>query len=314
MRIDDAIEALVGLAASRHNAFHSAEAAEILIPVQRLRRAELKGELKRLHPRVWAFRALPDSPKQILRAATLSIAGAAATTTSAAWLHGWIDTPPTPPQMWVPSMNGRNHPVADLRRCTRIDPRHDLTEIDHITTLNKAATLCLLGPHVSDEVLERCLDDYLRTESERWLDETAERLRGHKPGGVRALERIRNDPRRAVGVTDSWMERVVAKLVALPWMPPIELQHPVAVDGRHFRLDIACPELMLGVEAHGRSFHWGVGKEDADNVRDLLIGSVGWKLLYVTFSQLQQPDEFVRLFEATARARAAQLDVHLPAA
>ena len=262
MPYDDALWALVEFAASRHNAFHSAEAAEILIPVQRLRRAELKGELKRLHPRVWAFRALPDSPKQILRGATLSIAGAAATTTSAAWLHGWLDTPPIPPQMWVPSMNGRNHPVADLRRCSRIDPRHDLTEVDHIT----------------------------------------------------ALERIRNNPRRVAGVTDSWMERVAAKLVALPWMPPIELQHPVAVDGRHFRLDIACPELMLGVEAHGRTFHWGAGKEDADNVRDLIIGSVGWKLLYVTFSQLQRPDEFVRLFSATARAGAAQLDVHLPAA
>ena len=129
-----------------------------------------------------------------------------------------------------------------------------------------------------------------------------------------ALERIRNDPRRAAGVTDSWMERVVAKLVALPWMPPIELQHQVTVDGRHFRLNIACPELMLGVEAHGRSFHRGAGKEDADNVRDLLIGSVGWKLLYVTFSQLQHPDEFVRVFSAIAKTRAAQLDVRLPAA
>lgn len=314
MRYDDALGALVGLAASRHNAFHTAEAAEISIPAQRLRRAELAGELRRLHPKVWAFRALPDSAMQVLRGSSLSIPGAAATTTSAAWLHGWLGAAPTPPQLWVPSANGRNHPVADLRRWKMLDPEKDITTVDHIPSLNKATTLCSLGPHVDESILERCLDHYMRTESSRWLDETMERLGSHKPGGVRALERVRNDPKRATGVTDSWLERVAAKLISRSWMPPIVLQHPVVVDRRTFRVDIACPDLLLGVEAHGRTFHWGAGKEDADNVRDLLIGSVGWKLLYVTFSQLQRPDEFVRLFEATARARASQLDVHLPAA
>lgn len=239
---------------------------------------------------------------------------AAATTTSAAWLHGWLESHPTPPQMWVPARFTRNHPVADLRRCKLIDPMRDVVEVERIRTLNKAATLCLLGTHVDADILERCLDEYLRHDSERWLDETADRLRAHKPGGVRALEQLRSAPSRIRGVAESWLERVVANLIALPWMPPIVLQHPITVDARTFRIDVACPELMLGVEAHSRTFHWGQGKEDADNVRDLLIGSLGWKLLYVTFSQLRQPDEFVRLFTASARARASQLGVALPAA
>jgi very-short-patch-repair endonuclease len=211
----------------------------------------------------------------------------------------------------LPRRNGGTHGVADLLRWARIDPDIDITTVDHIATLNKAATLCSLGPHVDALTLERCLDDFLRTDSSRWLDDAMKRLGSRKPGGVKALEEIRDHPKRAAGVTDSWMERVTAQLIAVPWLPPIVLQHPVEVDGRRFRIDIACPELLLGVEAHGRSFHWGAGKEDADNVRDLHIGTQGWQLLYITFSQLRQPDHFVRLFAATARARATQLGVAL---
>jgi len=125
------------------------------------------------------------------------------------------------------------------------------------------------------------------------------------------LTNILQDPRRVAGVTDSWMERVVSQLVAMEWMPPIVLQHELQVEGRRFRIDIACPDLKLGIEAHSRTFHFGPTKEEADNVRDLLIASVGWVLTYVTYFQLAQPEEFVRLFSLNARARAAQLGVTL---
>lgn len=55
------------------------------------------------------------------------------------------------------------------------------------------------------------------------------------------------------------------------------------------------------------TFHWGPGKEDADNVRDLEIASAGWQLLYVTWTQLQDPDRFVELVTRTVRTRRIQL-------
>ena len=313
MQYDDAVKALVELAASRHNAFHSFEAAEIGIHAHRLRRAELRGELRRLHPRVWSVAALPSSPAQSLRGACLSVGGAAATTTSAAWLHGWLPAAGRPPQLWVPSANSRNHPVADLRRCRLVEPSLDLTVVGHIPCLNKAATLCLLGAAIDAVELERCLDEFLRTESERWLDETVERLRGARSGSVSALQRVRSDPRRVHGIAESWFERVLSRLVRLPWIPPIELQHEIVVDGVRHRIDVACPDLKLGVEAHSRSFHWGPGTEDADNVRDLRLAAAGWELLYVTWSQLRDPTSFVDLFADAARARAEQLGIDLAA-
>ena len=313
MRYDKALRAFVELAASRHNAIHSNEAAEI-ITTRRLRDAELEGHVFRLHPSVWALSALPNSAEQELRGAVLSVAGAAATTTSAAWLHGWLDRPPPRPQLWVPPGRSRSHRLAELARWSRLDPSLDLTVVDHIATLNKAATLCSLGPHVDRPTLERCLDEFLRTESPRWLFDTMERLGSRKPGGVQALQRLLEDPKRIDGVPESWFERVVAGLVVIPWLPPVRFQHVVETSGGRHRLDIACPELQLGVEAHSRTFHWGADRADADNVRDLHLSAEGWHVLYVTWSQVRQPELFIKQYAAVARSRAELLGVDLPAA
>jgi len=197
----------------------------------------------RLHPRVWGFTALPQTEPQRVLGAIMSLPGSAATTTTAAWLHGWLGQPPIP-QLWFPRPETRNHRVADLRRWARIDPSVDITAVDDIPTLNRAATLCSLGPVVDAATLERCLDSFVRSDSVAWLRSTMDRLGSRKPGGVAALERLLDDPRRVSGVTDSWFERVVAQLVALPWLPPIELQHEVTTMNGRYRIDIACPDLL----------------------------------------------------------------------
>ncbi len=97
MQFDSASEALIELAASRHNAFSTFEAAEINFSPRRLRDAAVRGDIRRLHPRVWAINALPGSEVQQLRAATLALTGSAASLQSAAWLHGWVERPPARP-------------------------------------------------------------------------------------------------------------------------------------------------------------------------------------------------------------------------
>lgn len=304
---------LLSIAAERNNAFTSKQATELGIDPRQLRRLELRGELVRLYPKVWAFAALPATPLQRVHAAVLSADSGAATTTTAAWLHGWLEADPGAPQVWMPRGRGRTHPDADVHQWKQVDPSSDLTLIDHVPTLNKAATLCSLGRAVDASTLDRCLDEFLRTESQRWLVETMDRLGTQRPSGVRALHDLLNDPRRVGGVTDSWFERVLANLIALPWLPPMALQHEVKTEAGNFRLDIACPDLMLGVEAHSRTFHWGADKTDADNVRDLHLTSKGWHVLYVTWSQVRRPEEFAALFATSARKRADQLGIDLAA-
>jgi hypothetical protein len=200
-----------------------------------------------------------------------------------------------------------------VSRAARIDPDRDITVIDHVRTLNRAAALIHLGSCASPLVVERCLDDFLRTSSPNWLDETLGRLYSPHARGPRTLAAVMSDPKRVAGVTDSWMERVTSSLINVSWMPTVTLQHRVEIGDRTFFLDVAVPDLLLGIEAHSRSFHWGPGNEDADNIRDLQLASAGWHLSYVTWSQLLEPQEFVRLFLLTVESRAGQLGLTLPA-
>ena len=121
MVFDDAAQAIVELAASRHNAFHTLEAAAHNISARRLRRAKERGVLRSLHPKVWAIDAIGDSPLQTLRAATLALPESAATGESAAWLWGWLDQPPTTAQVWVPEGMRRSALGTKAYRCPRLD-------------------------------------------------------------------------------------------------------------------------------------------------------------------------------------------------
>lgn len=138
-----------------------------------------------------------------------------------------------------------------------------------------------------------------------------DRLDSTKPGGVRALRRIISAPHRQLGVTESWFETVLASLLRHPQLPQIVRQHEVIVAGRRHRIDLACPSLKLGIEAHSKTFHWGPRTEDADNVRELRLASVGWQLVYVTWAQIAAPEAFVGHFLQAVRARADQLGVDI---
>ena len=305
MRFDPAFEALVEFAASRHNAFHTTEAAEIGIPARRLSRARDRGILTPLHPRVWAVDGLGRPQGQRVRAATLAVPGAASCHLGSTWLHGWDDHPPLEPRIWVP---GSARPPAGVKllRAKGIEPRRDLHVVDGITTLNRAATLCLLGRIVNREDLGWYLDQFLHAESRRWLDSTVARLWSPTDRGPTRLRTLLADRDRLAQPTESWLERVVADLLAVADVPALELQYPLCVDGPRLRLDIAMPTIKLGVECHSRSYHFGAGHEDADNVRDLAAGSAGWQLIYVTMSQLADPGGFVNQVAAIARARQRQ--------
>jgi len=308
MHFDDASKALVELAASRHNAFHTLEAADI-VSTRRLRRAEKRGELTRLHSRVWSVTALGRPPGQATRASALAVSGAAAAHLNSVWLHRWLgraERPPDgPPEIWVPRSARTNARSANRFWCSRIDPGLDVTTVDHIPTLNAAATLCLLGRRASIAVVERCLDEFSRSHSMTWLADTFDRLHVANCGGTTTLAKILDDPKRVDGVTDSWFERVIADLCARSDMPPLELQHGVEVDDATYRLDLAFPALRLGIEAHSRSFHWGPEKVDADNRRDLALSAAGWHILYVTWSQLRDPEGFVNDVARVLAARRA---------
>ena len=78
------------------------------------------------------------------------------------------------------------------------------------------------------------------------------------------------------------------------------------------RLDLACPTLLLGVEANSKQFHFGQGPEALDQRRDNKAAVEGWDITYVGWYDTEQPVVVARTIESIARSRAALLRVPLP--
>ena len=75
------------------------------------------------------------------------------------------------------------------------------------------------------------------------------------------------------------------------------------------RLDLACPEVLLGVEAHSREFHFGQRAEALDQRRDNRFGAAGWYVSYVGWYDTEDPAAVAAMIETVARRRAAQFGV-----
>ncbi len=196
-----------------------------------------------------------------------------------------------------------------IHRWTDPDPDLDYAVVSGIRCTSIAVTLAQLGAVVPEQSVERALDDVLRRGvSLRWIQETAERLHRPGPSGTSTLMRILSDERRSGRLPESWFERVAQRLLAAREIPTPALQYEVQVaSGSAYRLDLAWPELKLGVECHSRRYHFGPLKEAADHRRDLELAGAGWEVLYMTWEHRRHPDEFVPLLSETIATRARQL-------
>ena len=194
-------------------------------------------------------------------------------------------------------------------------PSDDLVVVEGIPCTGLARTVvdvCGLGDR---DLAQRAVDDFERRRARlNWLRMTAQRL--HRPGqsGTRvALELL--DRRQTGGrVPDSWFERLVERCLAIPGLPPWIRQHEVATaDGQSIgRIDLACPALLLGVEAHSRQFHFGAGPESLDQHRDNRFSASGWELTYVGWYAAEEPAAVAAMIGSIAVRRASMLGVTLP--
>ena len=318
-RVDDVPQGIAGLlrrASGQHGTFSRRQAAASGVSAKQLRRLRDAGDIKSHGPSVFVLPHGFDKTLQRMKASTLAFPASAVTGRSAAAIHGlgdWSEFDSV--DLWLPqsARNAKNVPDTNVVRNTAIQKRFDLLEVDRIPTVSAAATLIQLGSVASPDELRLALDDFERSYSSEWLAQTIDRM--HSPGrsGTTQLLGALNSPNRVTGVTESWMERVLADLASRPGVPPVELQCEVVVDTKRYRIDVGVPLLRLGFEGHSRQHHFGAFKEDADNVRDHDLASAGWLILYITWSQLQRPSAFVDLFERTVRQRAKDLGIRLAA-
>jgi hypothetical protein len=316
MRRNDAMGAVAELAASQHGAFSRRQAAAIGLSARRIRTLRQLALIDEPIAGVLRVRAAPPTWRQRLMMATLSATGFWAGFRAAAHLHD-IDGFHREPRLEVvgPRSCRRIHGLEVVQHWVEPLDADDLTTVDGIPCTSWARTVIDVCGVVQPDLALRAVDDFERRRASlNWLRLTAERL--HRPGqtGTARVLQLLDRRRRGGRVPDSWFERLVERCMAMRELPPWVRQHEVVDGAGHLiaRLDLACPELLLGVEAHSRKFHFGQRPESIDQRRENRCGALGWQIAYVGWYDTEDPAIVARTIGAIARRRAALLGVPRP--
>ena len=309
---NSAIIAVAELAADSHSVITRTQAADHL-PNDRIATAIRQGWLQEPYPGVLCFAGAPATFEHRLRAATLAGNGhAVASHRAAARLHDLdgsnhldtIEVSVERDHRWQFDNDVVAHHVTPLDPC-------DLVTIDGIATTGLARTLADLGSVVDGrDQLARALTDVRRRGcSPRWIRATADRL--HRPGqaGTAKLLRLLDAIPFEGRVPESWFEELLTECLVDPRIPTLVPQYEIRrTDGTFVaRVDLAIPELKLGIEAHSKRHHFGPQAESADADRDLRTAACGWELLYLGWHATKRPNEVADLVAAVIAARRTEL-------
>ena len=288
-----AIAAVAELAALSHSVITRSQAA-VHLTDSRIATALRQGWLEEPYPGVLRFAGSPPTFRHRLLAATLASGGhAVASHRSAARLHD-LDGSNTSDLIEVSVQRNHRWQFDDgvvAHHVTPLDPC-DLVVVSGIRTTGIARTLADLGSVTHRDRVAQALTHVRRKKhSLDWLRLTAERL--HRPGqaGTGALLRCLDAIPHEGGVPDSWFEELLARCLDDPRIPALVPQHEICDERGEFvaRVDLAIPELRLGVEAHSRRFHFGPDAESSDENRDLRLAACGWDLLYLGWHATKSP-------------------------
>ncbi len=295
------------IAARRLGVVTTAEATAAGLTRSQVRSLVRRGDWSSPVRGVLVANAVPSSWEQRCAIAVMAARGVLSHR-AAAQLHGLDGVDDAPVELTVP--RGRSHPSLDavVHRSTMLDPI-DITQVSGIPVTSIARTIVDLGITVPEDVVEQVLDDALRRGARpRWIAQTLERVDRPGPSGPTALRRVLARPDRRGPLPDSVFERLVERGCTEIGLPPPVRQHEVRDrDGRLVgRIDVAWPDLRIGIEAHSRRWHFGDAKAGADQHRSNRITVLGWMLVFVGWADVDDPERFVAVLRDAHATRAAE--------
>lgn len=237
------------------------------------------GLLEPVHRGVLRMPAVARSPEQAVLAACLA-AGAVASHRSAAALWGLRGVERPPIDVTVPGQSGRRLAGVVVHRSAGLEA-HDVIRRLGIPVTTPGRTLLDLGA-VAPRLVEAAMEDALfrGLVSEAALRRVLDRAGTHGRNGTAVLRDLldRREPGRAP--TESPLEDELVRLLRRHGLPEPVRQHPVALGaGREARIDLAYPELRLGIEADGRRWHSGRADFERDRARANRLAAHGWTML-----------------------------------
>jgi very-short-patch-repair endonuclease len=224
--------------------------------------------------------------------------GAALSHNSAASIWG-IRTPrPGPVDVTLPSRSNRSRSGIRLHRARALDPS-DLRHHDGLLLTAPARTLIDLAQAISHRDLDRAYEQALVLGIMRSaeLQTTLERSPGRR--GAPAIRALLNLDRRSA-LTRSEAEMRLLSLLRDAELTPTDVNVRV---GRH-EVDFLWRPERLVVEVDGFTYHASRAAFERDRLRDANLQAAGYRVVRITWRQLQERPAAVvaRLAQALARA------------
>lgn len=292
MRTKPSDMALAAVAETQRGLFTRRQASGLGFSANALAHREATGRIRRLHPSVFAFAAVPTPFEVRVLAACLAIDRAVASHESAAWLHGL--TPPPARRIVVtvpPGCSTRLNGVV-VHRSRWLPDRHIASAMGAPVT-SRIRTILDMAGICGVERLGRMLDEQLvlRTVTMPELLEQFEAWATYGRPGARRMRRVLVTRCAGSVMAESELERRFHRLLTSAGLPVAETQFRPPWGGTLIgRVDVAFVEQRLVVELDGRRWHSRDEAFETDRRRDQLAVVAGWRVLRFTWKQVtQQP-------------------------
>ena len=281
---------MFALSSRQHGLVTTAQALRFLSPGQLNSRLRTR-RLEPLRTGVLRVAGVPQTWEQQLMAAVLAGGpGSAASFRSAARLWGFSRADQADPLEITVARTRRARLAGVVVHDTAVRGRAHVGATHHIAVTSPARTLCDLTACWPPWDVEHALDDALRRKLtslgrvERVFLDLANRGRRKSTVMRRLLEA------RLPGFDpgDSDMETKLARWIVGAGLPRPVQQHRVRVGRRTYRLDLAFPDLLIGIEYDGWDPHRLRGAFDHDRARQNPLEILGWLILRYTSASTRE--------------------------
>lgn len=194
--------------------------------------------------------------------------------------------------------DGIDEDVVEISTVNRV--RSEDTVVHHVGNLgdiklrkgipvtNQYRTLLDLAGLVDVPTLEAALDSGLRTRILHLpiLEHSIDRSSGRR--GIRKLEDLVEERTQALGLTRSKLEAMVSDFLRVHRIPGGQRNYDLVIDGTFVAcLDVAWPDVKVGIEVDSRRWHMGHAFWERDSARYARLVSLDWRILPVTSGQLK---------------------------
>ena len=263
------------------------------------------ARLHRIHCGVYAVGHRALSLQGRWRAAVLACGpDALLSHRDSAQLRGLIRSGRSRIEVTVPSDRSRRVAGVQVYVSRRLVPQ-DRSVCDGIACTSVALTLLNIAAVDSRRRLERTCDE---AEVQRFFDLTAiEELLGRSRGcrGADRLRSVLDEHAMGTTLTRSELEELMLALCREAAVaPPIVNEHVIGGSGHGYSVDFLWPEQRLIVETDGLAFHSSRSAIERDRRRDADLVRVGYRVLRVTWSQIEHaPREVVLMLRAALADR-----------